>query len=109
MSTRGRKPLNDQFTDFAQWMIADDFSANTANIYASTLRAASRVNADLDAYSHDLLKSNPSRYGVFMNALKAWNQYKEADLSSFPLDVQLAIKVIDRYNKEGEGKIELKY
>lgn len=109
MQTRGRKPLLDQFSEFSEWMLANNFSENTANQYSSTLRSAFRSNPNLEAYSAELLKSNPARYGLFMNALKVWNRYGETDLSNFPVDVQLAIKVIDRYNKECEGKIELKY
>lgn len=111
-----RRRSNDKFSEFAKWLIEQGYSPNTATIYSCTLRSLEREDRNFEG-NEDLVRViSPTRYVKFTRALQSWERWKSASSErsgstevAFPLDVQLAIQVIEAYNRSNDRTITLSY
>lgn len=128
-----RARMDDELSKFYDWMVGSGFSPATAKVYTSACRSMKRKlgdeYTDMDMakpFLLELKETQPKVYATYVSAHNCVNRYfackgeispsakhsKELvvkETQKFPITVQLAIKVIENYNKKAEKKVSLAY
>lgn len=116
MVNYGRRRAYDRFAEFSTWLTEQGYSPNTSTQYSCLLRSAERSDRNFESNAELIKAIAPTRYEKYRNALHAWERWKTAlkeqrklSAEEFPVEVRLAIKVIEAYNLDSDKPITLSY
>ena len=126
-----RKRLEDDLSKFYDWMVASGFSTSTAKVYTSACRAIKRRLGDdidnaaaLQTYLAEVKDAHPKVHATYVSAFNCLGRYQKNDgvvanvtetngtaetKASFPVTVQLALKVLENYNRKAAHKIAVSF